>query len=110
MAEEDFERMPLTPWDEFPVHATPYPVSYVPSTDHAWDDGYYFQAYDLESEVQIWNGLRVAPNSNVVGGHSTINIKGVQRAVRMSRVWRDDFSLTCGPLRYEIIEPMKLVR
>ena len=110
MAEEAFEKMPLTPWDEFPVHATPYPVSYMPSTDYAWDDGYYFLAYDVESQVQIWNGMRIAPNSNMLGAHATINIKGVQRAVRMSRVWRDAFSLSCGPLRYEIIEPMKLVR
>ena len=34
--------MQLTRYDEYPVHATPYPMSYVPSTDLSWDDGYYF--------------------------------------------------------------------
>jgi hypothetical protein len=110
MNEQDFESMALTPYDEFPVHATPYPMSYVPSTDLAWDDGYYFLAYDLESGVALWNGMRVAPNSNMMGGHSALNVRGVQRTLRLSRVWRDDFSIGIGPLRYEFVEPLRAIR
>ena len=36
MNEQDFASMALTPYDEFPVHSTPYPMSYVPGTDLAW--------------------------------------------------------------------------
>ena len=32
--------MVLTPYDEFPVHSTPYPMSYVPGTDLAWRYGF----------------------------------------------------------------------
>lgn len=110
MSEEEFEKMQLTPYDEFPVHATPYPMSYVPSTDPAWDDGYYFLAYDLESGVALWNGIRIAPNSNIVGGHSACNIMGVQRTLRLSRVWRDDFRVAVGALRYEFVEPLRTIR
>jgi hypothetical protein len=110
VAEQDFERMALTPYDEFPVHATPYPMSYVPSTDLAWDDGYYFLAYDLDSGIALWNGMRIAPNSNIIGGHSSFNIRGVQRTLRLSRIWRDDFSIAIGPLRYEFLEPMRAIR
>ncbi|MFO1427353.1 MAG: hypothetical protein U1F11_10360 [Steroidobacteraceae bacterium] len=110
MAEQDFERMPLTPWDEFPVHATPYPMSYVPATDYAWDDGYYFLAYDLDSGIALWNGMRIAPNSNIIGGHTSFNVRGVQRTLRLSRIWRDDFSIAIGPLRYEFLEPLRTIR
>lgn len=110
MAEQDFEKMALTPYDEFPVHATPYPMSYVPSSDFAWDDGYYFMIYDIDTGIQMWNGMRVAPNSNMIGGHSAFNVNGVQRTLRLSRIWRDDFSISIGPLRYEFMEPLKVVR
>ncbi len=110
MAEQDFEKMALTPYDEFPVHATPYPMSYVPSTDFSWDDGYFFGAYSLDHGIFLINGMRIAPNSNVLGAHSSLNVRGVQRTLRLSRVWRDDYSISVGPLRYEFIEPLRTVR
>jgi hypothetical protein len=110
MTEQTADQLPLTPWDEFPVHATPYPLSYCPSTDFAWDEGYYFLAYDLDSRVALWNGLRIAPNSDIIGAHTAFNIAGVQRTLRISRIWRDDFSLRIGPLRFEIIEPLRAIR
>jgi hypothetical protein len=110
MAEEEFEKMALTPLDEYPFHATPYPMSYVPNTDPAWDDGYYFLAYDLESGVQVWTGMRVAPNSNIIGGYASTNVRSIQRAVRLSRIWRDDFDVAIGPLRFEFVEPLRAIR
>jgi len=110
MSEQDFEKMPLTPYDEFPVHATAYPMSYIPSSDYSWDDGYYFGVYDIESGIFLINGMRIAPNSNMIGGHSGININGIQRTLRLSRIWRDDFSVAIGPLRYEFIEPLRSIR
>ena len=110
MAEQDFEKMVLTPYDEFPVHATAYPMSYIPASDYSWDDGYYFGVYDIESGIFLINGMRIAPNSNMIGGHTGININGVQRTLRLSRIWRDDFSVAIGPLRYEFIEPLRSIR
>lgn len=110
MAEEDFEKMALTPYDEFPVHQTPYPMSYVPNTDFAWDDGYFYMIYDLDAGIQLWNGMRINPNTNMIGGHSSFNVNGVQRTLRLSRIWRDDFSVSVGPLRYEFVEPLKATR
>lgn len=110
MAEQEFEKMALTPLDEYPFHATPYPMSYIPSSDPSWDDGYYFLAYDVESGVQVWTGMRIAPNSNMIGGYVNTNLRGVQRALRLSRVWRPDFDVAIGPLRYEFVEPLKAIR
>jgi hypothetical protein len=110
MSDSQFETRVLTPYDEFPVHTTPYPVSHIPSTDPAWDNGYYFLAYDLETGIALWNGIRITPNSNVVGAHTSFNVRGVQRTLRLSRIWRDDYSLSVGPLRFEVVEPLKCIR
>jgi hypothetical protein len=85
-------------------------MSYVPNSDPAWDDGYYFLAYDVESGVSVWAGMRVAPNSNIIGGYVNTNIRGVQRCLRLSRIWRDDFSVAIGPLRFEFVEPLRTIR
>ncbi|WP_068076641.1 hypothetical protein [Novosphingobium lentum] len=110
MAEHDFEKMALTPLDEYPFHATPYPMSYIPNSDPAWDDGYYFLAYDLDTGASVWTGMRIAPNSNMIGGYANTNVRGVQRAVRLSRIWRPDFDVAVGPLRFEFVEPLKAIR
>ena len=54
--------------------------------------------------------MRIAPNSNIIGGHSACNMKGVQRTLRLSRIWRDDFRVAIGPLRYEFVEPLRAIR
>lgn len=67
--EQDFEKMPLTPYDEYPS-PTPYPMSYVPNTDFAWDDGSLFMIYKIDAGIPRWNGMRINPNSNIAGAHT----------------------------------------
>jgi hypothetical protein len=75
----------LTPYDEFPVHQEPHPFSFIPSTDYNWDDGYYFAAISPKHKTQLCCGLRVNPNSDMVGGHVLLNISGVQTTLRFNR-------------------------
>ena len=51
----------------------PCPMSYIPNADPSWDDGYDVLAYDTDSGVQVWGGMRVAPNSTITG-HSRSHI------------------------------------
>jgi hypothetical protein len=102
--------MKLTPYDEFPVHQAPYPFSYVPSTDYNWDDGYYWGVFDPATGVVLAVGLRLNPNSDMIGGYAMLNDNGRQFTVRFSRCWRRDFSLNVGPFAYSVIEPLKTVR
>lgn len=100
----------LTPYDEFPVHQSSRPFSHIPSTDFSWDDGYYFGAYSADEGVFLFTGLRVSPNSDVVGGYVGINVRGRQYTVRLSRRWRGDFSTSIGPLSYDFVRPMEQIR
>ena len=38
----------LTPYDELPVHQSPYPFSVAPIADYSFDDGYYFGVFSAE--------------------------------------------------------------
>jgi hypothetical protein len=100
----------LTPYDEFPVHQSPYPFSCVPSTDYNWDDGYYVGAFCPEEKLFLATGLRVNPNSDMIGGYSILNVAGLQYTVRFNRCWRPCFDLRVGPYAIEFIEPLRKFR
>ena len=38
------EPYPLSKYDDYPVHQSPYPVSHTPSTDFSFDEGYMWGA------------------------------------------------------------------
>lgn len=100
----------LTPYDEFPVHQSPHPFSYVPSTDYSWDDGYYFGVFSPRERVFLATGLRVNPNTDMVGGYALFNWAGRQYTVRFNRCWRRDFALCVGPFSIAFVEPLRKVR
>lgn len=100
----------LTPYDEFPVHQYARPFSELPVSDFNWDDGYYFGVYNAAAGVFLYTGLRVTPNANVVGAYAGLSVGGKQTTFRASRVWRPDYALGIGPLRYEVLTPLQEIR
>jgi hypothetical protein len=103
-------RHTLTPYDEYPVHTTPYPVSYIPSTDYNWDEGFYYAVMSANEQVFCCTGFRINPNTDMIGGYALINIKGTQRTFRFSRCWRQDYNLRVGPFHVEVVEPLRRIR
>lgn len=97
----------LTPYDEFPVHQCSRPFSEIPVTDYSWDDGYFFGCYSAEHKAFLFTGMRINPNTDIVGGYAGINHAGVQHTLRLSRVWRPDFDTAIGPLSFRFVKPMQ---
>jgi hypothetical protein len=97
----------LTPYDEYPVHQSPYPVSYVPATDTGWDNGYYFGVFSAEADVFVYTGLRFSPNTNMIGGYAGIAHAGRQYTARFSRILRPDYRMGIGPFEYRVLEPFR---
>jgi len=106
----EHEEYPLSPYDEYPVHQSPYPISYVPATDYAWDEGYFYGVYSADAQVLMLTGMRINPNADVIGAHIGVNIRGKQRTARLSRTWRQQCYTAVGPLRYDVIEPYRDIR
>lgn len=107
---QSHDEYPLSPYDEFPVHQAPYPISCIPSTDYAWDEGYYYGVYSAEQQLFMIAGFRVNPNADVIGAHVSINYRGVHRTLRLSRTWREQLYTALGPLRFDVIEPFRDIR
>lgn len=100
----------LTPYDEFPVHQAPYTFSHIPSTDYAWDEGYWFGVFSADEKVFLGIYLRVNPNTDMIGGCALLNVAGYQLTVRFNRCWRRNFALEVGPLKLTIVEPLRRIR
>src|SRR4029453_3935221 len=72
----EHEQYPLSPYDEYPVHQSPYPISYVPATDYAWDEGYFYGVYSADAQVLMLTGMRINPNADVIGRHAGATVGG----------------------------------
>lgn len=97
----------LSPYDELPVHQTPYPLLDLPVADPGFDDGYFFGVFNADARVFCFMGLRVTPNTDIVGGYAAINFAGRQRTVRFSRRWRENCDTSVGPFTIRIVEPYR---
>lgn len=100
----------LTPYDEFPVHQSSRPFSYIPSTDYNWDDGYYFGVFSPAEGVHLATGARINPNSDMIGGYALLNVHGHQTTLRFNRCWRRNFNIEIGPWKVEFVELLKRIR
>jgi hypothetical protein len=102
--------MTLSPFDEYPIHQTPHPFAYVPSTDFTWDEGCYFGVFNAEQKVFLATGYRVNPNTDMIGGFALLNVAGKQHTVRFSRCWRRDMTTRIGPFSVDVVEPLRTLR
>ncbi|MBI4300238.1 MAG: hypothetical protein HY677_03805, partial [Chloroflexi bacterium] len=101
----------LTKYDEYPLHQISDTFAAVQSGYQHWNDGHYICFCDMDGEISVVTTLRLYQNNDVMDGFSCVRHEGKQYNLRVSRRLRpaiDDFSV--GPMRLEIIEPMKLVR
>ena len=101
--------MRLSPFDDYPFHQAPTPFSTAATSDAHYNDGYFCAFY--APGWYFCTGLRLHPNVNVIDGWATAAQNDRQTAVRVSRALHpahDD--LAVGPIRYEILEPMKRLR
>jgi hypothetical protein len=103
-------RTVLSPYDEFPVHQTSRPLSVVADTNTGFDDGYYFGAFSAEERTFCFQGLRISPNTDLIGGYVGLLRDGKQRTVRFSRTWRDHCATEVGPYRITVVEPYRHIR
>jgi hypothetical protein len=101
--------MRITGWDEYPFHQHPLPLGMPATTDPKFNDGYFIAFYG--PQWYVVTVLRLHPNVNVLDGAVNIAHADRQRGVRASRALRPrQDELEVGPLRLEIVEPMRTVR
>lgn len=101
----------ITPADDYPLHQTSRPFR-DPGTDRNLYDRFFFCGYPTVGDVDVYFAVAFGqyPGRNVMDGAFSIVHGGVQRNVRGSRLLgHDRLDLQVGPLRIEIIEPLRRV-
>ena len=102
----------ITAADDYPLHQTSRPFR-DPGTDRNLYDRFFFCGYPEAGDRDLYFAVAFGqyPGRNVIDGAFSIMSGGVQRNVRGSRLLGDDrLDLRAGPVRIEIIEPMRRLR
>jgi hypothetical protein len=87
-------------------HDRAHPVE----TDTAWSESYYFNCYDPDADVGFYTRVGVRPNEGTIDVGLSVWVPGGGidhlRHVRQQTEMIDSV-LDVGPVRYEMLEPMK---
>jgi hypothetical protein len=100
----------LSKADDFPIHQTPEPIAYS-GTDRNFYDRYFFNGYNPDGSGFFAVAFGVYPHLNVADAHVSVIRDGVEHCVHASRILHmERFDLEVGPIRIEVIEPLKRLK
>ena len=93
------------------VHQIADTFATVSQSDRSWTEKIWAMAADRWGSLQLVFGLGVYPNRGVVDAFAGVS-RGVEQwtARASGRIGRDPAAGGVGPLRYEVIEPLKKIR
>jgi hypothetical protein len=100
----------LTPMDDTLWHQLPTTFDHVGTSDPRFFDRYWFAATDPAGGGTLQLTLGAYPNMNVMDGGFVVVRGGRQHNLRVSRSLRPRYATACGPLRVELVEPLRHVR
>ena len=102
---------PLVPADELLVHQIADTFATVGQSDRSWTEKIWAMATDRKGSIQAAFGLGVYPNRGVIDAFGGVSRGVEQWTVRASgRLGKDAGVGNIGPLRYQVIEPLREVR
>ena len=100
----------LTKGDDYPIHQTPEPIAFSGS-DRNFYDRYFFNGYSPDGSFFFAAAFGVYPHVNVADAHFSVVLKGRQYNLHASRELNmERMDISVGPIRIEIIEPLKVLR
>ncbi len=100
----------LTRFDDYPIHQTPAPIAQPVSADPNHYDRYWFNGYERDGAFFIGAAMGHYPNRGVIDGAFSVVHDGVQHSVFASGRMPADRTTQVGPLRIEVVEPLRVVR
>lgn len=99
----------LTPFDDYPVHQTATALAHAGNGHPDHYDRFWFNGYTEDFYFAV--ALGIYPNRGVIDAAFSVVSDGVQRSVFASgRAPLDRTQTSVGPIRIEIIEPMRINR
>jgi hypothetical protein len=100
------------PLDEYPIHQVPLSMEYVGTSDKDFYDRNIFHVIPHgQHDMQLIAGFGVYPNLGVRDAYCCVRVGTKQYTVRASDAMDNDrMRMEVGPIRIEVIEPLKRVR
>ncbi len=102
--------MSVSSWDDYPVHQTSEFIRHVATSDRNFYDRYYFNLHGSSDEVFAIFGLGQYPNLGTTDAYCAVTCGESHRIIRASAELEDRADISVGPIRIEIIEPLKKLR
>jgi hypothetical protein len=102
--------MSLSSWDDFPVHQTSEFIRHPATSDRNFYDRYYFNMHPSNDRLFAIFGFGQYPNLGVTDAFIAVRHEQTQHIVRASAELDDRMHTQVGPIRVEIIEPLKKLR
>ena len=93
-----------------PVLAESHDRAHPVETDTAWSESYYFNCYDPDADVGFYTRVGVRPNEGTIDVGLAVWLPGGgidHTGHRREQTEMVDSVLDVGPVRYEMLEPMK---
>jgi hypothetical protein len=101
----------ITELDDYPVHQTALPVAVPLTADPNFYDRYFFNGYSDDGSLFFSAAMGLYPNRSILDGAFSVAVEGVQTSLHVSRrAPHERRDTTCGPLRIEVLEPLKRLR
>lgn len=100
----------LSRWDDYPIHQAALPVAQPVSDDVGRYDRHWLAMHDVDLTTQVGFGLSVHPNRGLVDAAFSVARGGRQASVFGSATLTRDRDMVAGPLRLEVVEPMRALR
>ena len=100
----------LTPFDDFPIHASADPVATPATGDPNHYDRYWFNGHQRDGDFYFGAAMGHYPVRGIIDAAFSLVKDGVEHSIFASGAMPLDRSTTIGPLRIEVLEPMRTIR
>jgi len=100
----------LSKWDDYPIHQAALPIAQTVCNDPGRYDRHWMAMHDVDLTTQVGFGLSVHPNRGIVDASISFCRNGRQVSVFASSRLSLDRDMLAGPLRLEVLEPMRSLR
>ena len=100
----------ISSWDDFPVHQTSEYVRHPATSDRNFYDRYYFNLHPSSGEYFAIFGLGQYPNLGTTDAYCAVTRGDDHHVVRASKPLTDRADISVGPVRIEVIEPLRKLR
>jgi hypothetical protein len=100
----------LSPFDDYPIHPSADPIATPATGDPNHYDRYWFNGHQRDGGFYIGAAMGHYPVRGIIDAAFSLVKDGVEHSIFASGAMPLDRATTVGPIRIEVVEPMRTIR